>query len=131
VARDEVEECGVWHVHTAHVSGVTESRATSLTKPICVNPTAHPLRLQHVSAEKTDSIGRHAPPTGPLVANERSGPPGYVLPGVNYYRLTDSTVVVHHRGVVQARGNCTWRERLRQVRTQAHSGARKDVRKPQ
>jgi hypothetical protein len=84
VTCDEVEECGVWHVHTAHVSGVTESRATSLTKPIHVNPNAHPLRLQHVSANKTGTIGRHAPPTGPLAANERSGPPGCAVPGVNY-----------------------------------------------
>jgi hypothetical protein len=85
----------VWHVLTAHVLGVTECGATSPTKPIHVNPNARPLRLQHVSANKTGTIGRHAPPTGPA-ANERSGPPGYVLPGVNYYRLTDSTVVVQH-----------------------------------
>jgi hypothetical protein len=50
-ARDDVEECGVWHEHQRHVSGVTEYRPTSPTKPTHVNRNGHPLRLQQTCME--------------------------------------------------------------------------------
>jgi hypothetical protein len=58
--RDEVE-CQVWHVHTRHVLGATECRATSLTEPIPVNPDAHLLRLQQIC--RKDRYHRSTCPT--------------------------------------------------------------------